>query len=129
MEDGQALGGRGWYRHPLLSLLILSDHLPSTIALATSILRRDPARQLSADQSLAISLFLVLAYSIPEIRISTVYRDPLSLSLSLLLSLRFLHHLIRDENFITGIEGGTFPASNRSICRLFKIFLPFRTSR
>lgn len=54
MEDGQALGGRGWYRHPLLSLLILSDHLPSTIALATPFCeetRRDSSRPTSLSLS------------------------------------------------------------------------------
>lgn len=55
--------GRGWYRHPLVSLLILSDHLPSTIVLAT-LFCEEPARQLSTDQSLSLSLFF--SFSLPS---------------------------------------------------------------
>lgn len=62
----RALDGRGWYRHPLLSLLILSDHLPSTITLATPFCeetRRDNSRPTSPSRSLSFLFSLAIPAS------------------------------------------------------------------
>lgn len=121
--------GRGWYRHPLVSLLILSDHLPSTIALAT-LFYEEPARQLSTDQSLSLSLSTSFSCShfqvrIPEIRISAT-SIALSPPLFFFSANTLFFHLIRVENSIipAWAERGTFSANNRLIECLFPVLFP-----
>lgn len=123
-------GGRGWYRHPLLSLLILSDHLPSTIALATPFCeetRRDSSRPTSPSRSLSFSFSP--RTSIAEIRISTIYRDPLFLLLS---RRRTVFHRLSSAEMEISLpwRGSCIPrASNRSIYRSLKNSSSFRDAR
>lgn len=134
MEDGRALGGRGWYRHPLLSLLILSDHLPSTIALATPFYeetRRDNSRSTSPSRSLSFSLPDSSRSQASQRYEFLQFIAIRSLSLSLLLSHRTVSSIISHQrmgwefHYRCRKERGSFPASNRSIYRSFGIFLLF----